>query len=72
MSDSKHLRNSQGPGGQFPQRPGRKLELEIKLFANTDQGVPIRIICGHEQAAGVHIFPIFNLKSKKIKVKKGK
>jgi hypothetical protein len=72
MSDSRQIRSAQNPGGQSDKRPGRRLELESKLFASTDQVVPLRIIHGRDRVAGVHVFPVFGLRAKKIQSKKGK
>lgn len=67
MSASNQLRNSQTPGGNSPLKPLRKLEIDTRLFANTDQVVPIRVITGRDRVAGLHIFPIFGMYSKEVK-----
>ena len=72
MSNSNLIRGADAIGGKSAAKPGRKLELQSKLFANTDQGVPIRVIHGRDRVAGVHIFPVFGLWSKTNKSEGGK
>lgn len=48
-------------GGPQSQKPGRKLDIEQKLFTSNEQTVPIRILKGQDRIAGVHIFPVFNI-----------
>lgn len=48
-------------GGPQTQRPGRKLEIEQKLFTSSEQTVPIRLLKGQDRVGGIHIFPVFNI-----------
>jgi hypothetical protein len=72
MSNSRQVRGGEAIGGRPLAKPGRKLQFETKIFSNTDQAVPIRVLQGRDRIAGINIFPVFGLKSKKIKVKGGK
>jgi hypothetical protein len=61
MSDAAIIQGSVVQGGQAPIKPGRKLEIEAKLFTTNDQMVPVRLLRGRDLLAGVHIYPIFGM-----------
>ncbi len=71
MSNTGQLRNVTVPGGNAQARPLRKLEIDLRLFANTDQIVPVRVIHGRDRIAGLHIFPIFAMRSEDVKTDTG-
>lgn len=58
-----------GPG--IPPKQ-RTLEIKSSDFTQAEQGVPIPVIFGSVQLAGIHIVPVFGFRSKPIKTKAGK
>ena len=53
-------------------KPNLKFEIQSKDFTSSQQAVPIRLVYGTAQVAGVYITPIFGFRSTAVTTKAGK
>lgn len=58
-------------GGNQPLR-GRRFEIQVKDFTQVEQGVPIRVVYGMAETAGVQMTPIFGFRSEAVTTEAGK
>lgn len=58
--------------GGNPSLKSRRFEIQSKDFTQVEQGVPIRVVYGITETAGVQMTPIFGFRSKAVTTEAGK